>query len=745
MHRTFPVSSSGCFPLEPIAISNPITLAASFQKSYLGKSDRPFAVQTKVRIAPFVVWNSAPIFSPFKDFTLHQNYMDALPDFSTHGYQIEKELGHNNLGGRITYLATKINSQKSAVIKQFQFAQLGATWAEYSAYEQEIEVLKKIAHPGIPRYLDAFQTDSGFCMVQEYINAEPAIDSLRDSFASRTFSPPDIKKIAIATLEILAYLQSLNPPVIHRDIKPENLLIDETLNVYLVDFGFARIGGGNIAASSVVKGTMGFMPPEQMFNRELTKASDLYGLGITLICLLTGTKSADVGNLIDANYSIHFRHLVPPLQQGWMNWLEKMVAPRIQDRHQSASDALEALQSLDVSQLPKVRIERDRLKFKATEYGEIIKQTLTISNPIPNTILTGRWEVAPHPKDPPHTPYDHAWISFEPPSFEGNELECQIVVDTSRLLASQTYQRQIILHTNSEPDTYQVAIQVKTARLPESKPTLSLSNKRLIFMLVFVFVGWLLGSAVHPLFLSMFFISPLVTGFIAAEKTFSAEVKGTEINWFGAVFGASFGITAMWVLTFAFSPFSAINLDYNTIEIIPLLVCFVLSALIGGSVGSVASSWTLTLWGLAVLGLTLISSLISSITLGLDLGMTQSLGINIYLIILILFGSFCWLVTYNLAKPGISDRIKKGFLKQDAVTLTFLTAGFCISLGTALQLFFKLANNIDSVELRELLLIGGITIAPLAITAIPLLNLIAFKRKKIIATYHKSRPNLVKS
>ncbi|NJR24888.1 MAG: serine/threonine protein kinase [Richelia sp. CSU_2_1] len=654
--------------------------------------------------------------------------MNALPDFSTHGYQIEKELGHNNLGGRITYLATKINSQKSAVIKQFQFAQLGATWAEYSAYEQEIEVLKKIAHPGIPRYLDAFQTDSGFCMVQEYINAEPAID--------RTFSPPDVKKIAIATLKILADLQSLNPPVIHRDIKPENLLIDDNLNVYLVDFGFARIGGGNIAASSVVKGTMGFMPPEQMFNRELTKASDLYGLGITLICLLTGTKSADVGNLIDANYSIHFRHLVPPLQQGWMNWLERMVAPRIQDRYPSAADALTALESLDVSRLPKVRVERDRLKFKATEYGEILTRTLAISNPIPDTILTGRWEVAPHPNDPPHTPYDHAWISFEPPSFEGNELECQIAVDTSKLLASKIYQRQIVLRANSEPDTYQIAIQVQTARLPDAKPTLSLSKNRLFFMLVFIFIGWLLGYEIDPLFLSMFLISPLVNGFIAAEKTLYAEVNGTEINWFGAVSGASLGITAMSVLTIAFSSFFKIDLGDNLSKIIPLLACFMASALVGASAGSVASSWTLTLWGLAVLGLTFISCL----ALGLDFGMSQS----IYLIILILFASFCWLVVYNLAKPGISDRIKKGFLKQDAVTLAFLTAGFCISLGTALQLIFKLAMNINSVELMELLIVGGITISPVAITAIPLLNLIAFKRNKIIANYHKSRSNLVK-
>ena len=82
-------------------------------------------------------------------------------------------------------------------------------------------------------------------MVQEYKNAESAI--------ARNFSPPDIKQIAIGTLEILAYLQSQKPPVIHRDIKPENLLIDEDLNVYLVDFGFARLGKGNMPPAVLSK------------------------------------------------------------------------------------------------------------------------------------------------------------------------------------------------------------------------------------------------------------------------------------------------------------------------------------------------------------------------------------------------------------------------------------------------------------------------------------------------------------
>jgi serine/threonine protein kinase len=52
-------------------------------------------------------------------------------------------------------------------------------------------------------------------------------------------------------LEILVYLQNRVPPIIHCDIKPENIPIDELENAYLIDFGFAHIGMGEIAMSSV--------------------------------------------------------------------------------------------------------------------------------------------------------------------------------------------------------------------------------------------------------------------------------------------------------------------------------------------------------------------------------------------------------------------------------------------------------------------------------------------------------------
>ncbi|MEP6514615.1 serine/threonine protein kinase [Microcoleus vaginatus] len=269
--------------------------------------------------------------------------MNAFPDFSNYGYQITRELGHNRAGGRVTYLATEINTKRSVAVKQFQFAQTGANWVQYQACEQEIQILRELDHPSIPRYLDSFPTASGFCMVQEYKNAPSLANSNR-------WKPPQIKQIAISVLEILKYLQNRVPPVIHRDLKPENILVNDRMNVSLVDFGFARIGGGEVAASSVVKGTLGFMPPEQMFNRQLTVASDLYSLGATLICLLIGINSTEVGSLMDDTGRINFKHRLPQLTPEFLDWLQKMVEPNFKHRYPSADAALNALIPLEVVQ-----------------------------------------------------------------------------------------------------------------------------------------------------------------------------------------------------------------------------------------------------------------------------------------------------------------------------------------------------------------------------------------------------------
>ena len=267
--------------------------------------------------------------------------MTSFPNFSAHGYCLIQELGRNRDSGQITYLANRLNQTIQVVIKQFCFANTEKDWSGLPAYERAIQILQRLKHPGIPRYLDFFATTNGFCLVQEYKNATSL-----DQLDSLTLS--EIKQIAISLLETLAYLQSSIPPIFHRNINPQSILVDEQKSVYLIDFSLSYLDSDSFTSSSKVAKTPGFIAPESLY--EITKASDLYSLGVTLICLITGTKSAYLGDLINPQkpYHLNFKHLLPTVHPHFLNWLEKMVEPNVNRRFPNAARALTALKPIPV-------------------------------------------------------------------------------------------------------------------------------------------------------------------------------------------------------------------------------------------------------------------------------------------------------------------------------------------------------------------------------------------------------------
>jgi serine/threonine protein kinase len=266
------------------------------------------------------------------------------------GFTVLGTLGQNHEGGRITRLAASTDGEK-VVIKEFRFV-TDSKWDDYSAIAREIDILKNLDHPRIPKFIDSFETEQGACLVQEYIDA-PNLDQ------KRTRTTEQVQKIAQDLLEILVYLQSLTPPVLHRDIKPGNLLLDADRNLYLVDFGFSRIGLQDVAVSSMVRGTTGFMPPEQMLGLDLTKASDLYSVGATIICLILGIPSGRMAQLMDIGENrLKFSDRLPrDIDPHFVRWLQRMTAPRAGDRFADAAMALAALESS-----PKLTSTSDEIK-----------------------------------------------------------------------------------------------------------------------------------------------------------------------------------------------------------------------------------------------------------------------------------------------------------------------------------------------------------------------------------------------
>ena len=108
--------------------------------------------------------------------------------------------------------------------------------------------------------------------------------------------------------------------VVHRDVKPSNVLIDQTDNVRITDFGLAKLvtteEESELTGTGQVLGTPSFMPPEQALGRikEVTEASDIYSIGATLYALTTGRPPFQAATPLDTLKQVLDRAPVSPRQ-----------------------------------------------------------------------------------------------------------------------------------------------------------------------------------------------------------------------------------------------------------------------------------------------------------------------------------------------------------------------------------------------------------------------------------------------
>jgi serine/threonine protein kinase len=250
-------------------------------------------------------------------------------------YQLQDKLS-NKLSPQ-TWLADDLQTQQPVVVKLLAFSDR-VHWDDLKLFEREAKVLKHLNHPRIPQYCDYFHLDDHylwFGLVQHYI---PGV-TLKDWMAvGKTCNEGKARKVAIDVLDILIYLQSLNPPVLHRDIKPSNLIRGDDGNIYLIDFGAVQDRAAVEGATFTVVGTYGYTPLEQFGGRS-NLSSDLYALGATLIHLVTGVTPAD---LPQYDGRLQFAHLVD-LNPGFVRWLTRLVEPNADQRFPNARTALDAL------------------------------------------------------------------------------------------------------------------------------------------------------------------------------------------------------------------------------------------------------------------------------------------------------------------------------------------------------------------------------------------------------------------
>ena len=264
---------------------------------------------------------------------LHQ-----IGDIVRDRYSIIAVLGQGGMA--TTYAAVDQLSNQSVAMKVLSLHQ-ASQWKVIELFEREAKVLASLDHPQIPKYLDYFHidldSDRRFYLVQELIEGESLAAIAQQG---ERMTEAEVKEIATQILTVLCYLHELSPPVVHRDIKPQNLIRRPNGTIALVDFGAVQdVYRNTITGGSTFVGTYGYMAPEQ-FRGQATCASDLYGLGATLLFLLTQRLPSE---LPQNRMKIDVRACTN-VSSAFADWLANMVEPATEDRFNSARIALEALE-----------------------------------------------------------------------------------------------------------------------------------------------------------------------------------------------------------------------------------------------------------------------------------------------------------------------------------------------------------------------------------------------------------------
>ena len=209
-------------------------------------------------------------------------------------YEIVEELGAGGMGS--VYKARDLESNRTVAIKLIRSAGLSSAGAK-SRFHREMDISSRFQHPNIVSVYDIGVSEEMPYMVMEYIKGPPLLKYIEEKKISLRDRLIILEKVALA----LEYAH--RQKIIHRDMKPSNIMIAESGEPVLMDFGLAKsteISDLSLTRSGEILGTPQYMAPEQAkgSRREIDERTDTYGLGAIFYHLLTGFPPAQGETLL---------------------------------------------------------------------------------------------------------------------------------------------------------------------------------------------------------------------------------------------------------------------------------------------------------------------------------------------------------------------------------------------------------------------------------------------------------------
>lgn len=205
----------------------------------------------------------------------------APPDLGR--FELLEEIGRGGMG--VVYKARQLDLQRIVAVKMILSNQL-ATSEEVRRFQTEARAAAGLRHRNIVAIHEIGERDGRHYFVMDFVSGE----SLGTRLSRGPLSPDEASRLLVSIALAVHHLHTQG--VIHRDIKPSNILLDQTGEPFVTDFGLAKIfdtDGGQTRSGAIV-GTPSYMSPEQAAGRNslISPRSDVYSLGAMFYEMLTG-------------------------------------------------------------------------------------------------------------------------------------------------------------------------------------------------------------------------------------------------------------------------------------------------------------------------------------------------------------------------------------------------------------------------------------------------------------------------
>lgn len=268
-------------------------------------------------------------------------------------YRMRAILGQGGMGA--VYRALDENLGVEVAVKENLF-----TLEQYNRqFRREATIMATLRHPNLPRVFDHFEIEGqGQYLVMDYIEGE----DLRQRMDRVGLIPEEeVIIIGAAMCDALQYLHTRQPPILHRDLKPGNIKISPNGDIYLVDFGLAKIMEGSRATTTGARAmTPGYSSPEQYGTARTDARSDIYSLGATLYAALTGVIPEDgLARAMGQADLTPVRKRNAEVSRRMARALEKSLAVNPEERYRSADEFKADL--LNASALSRRRVDAGEL------------------------------------------------------------------------------------------------------------------------------------------------------------------------------------------------------------------------------------------------------------------------------------------------------------------------------------------------------------------------------------------------